>query len=457
MLPETRHSNGRGPIGTGFTMIEVLVVMAIIAALIGMLIPAVQGVRESARQSHCANNLKQIGLAMLAFEAGNGRLPPGIGTNGWRISLTDNPSNGPCITMPPGIGLQNGFWVMPDFVCMLHMITPHLEAQTFYDALRGPQFKLYTRNEGVSGEEIAKTNGGNFSTVNGIPVPELLCPTDNSGGTFWEPAFVYDKTGTPLATASTVKLAKSNYLPIFSGTWVEDMTWRLGETVSSYTSGGCRDDINKALLQPLPDRSMSNRRAAFGFAVGTKIDAIRDGASCTIAIAEYLRGVSARDGRGAFWFNAPGMQMLLARNPPNSSRADAFRYDAVSQASTDLDSACYGYQDGQGCPASTYPDECTNSDVWPKGFETSNNAFVRSPNNRANLGLPCMPETFSTNSFGRYSHASSRSRHRGGVNVVFCDGHVQFVSDAVDSNRTAPNYGTWQRLCWIDDGLFVEP
>lgn len=62
--------------GVGFTLVELLVVMAIIGLLVGLLLPAVQAARESARRAHCLGNLRQLGLALQNYADSLGRLPP---------------------------------------------------------------------------------------------------------------------------------------------------------------------------------------------------------------------------------------------------------------------------------------------------------------------------------------------------------------------------------------------
>ena len=76
MSPSSLFTNNKDRKRAGFTLIELLVVIAIIAILAAMLVPAVQKAREAAARATCANNLKQLGLAMRMFADMKGGLPP---------------------------------------------------------------------------------------------------------------------------------------------------------------------------------------------------------------------------------------------------------------------------------------------------------------------------------------------------------------------------------------------
>ena len=99
----------------GFTLVELLVVIAIIAILIALLLPAIQATREAARRAACSNNLRQVALAMHNYHDGNGALPPGVsgaspywGMGNWQVSILEYIEQGYLRKQYCDYGMSNG-------------------------------------------------------------------------------------------------------------------------------------------------------------------------------------------------------------------------------------------------------------------------------------------------------------------------------------------------------------
>ncbi len=135
----------------GFTLVELLVVIAIIALLIGLLLPAVQGARESARRVQCGNQLKQFALALQAYHSSFDVLPSGI--------INRNRSN-------PDATATNAWQLVSGPDTWFAEILPRIEQQALYDRL----------DFGVR-----PGTPGNANLV-AQPMAGVACPSDPRGG-----------------------------------------------------------------------------------------------------------------------------------------------------------------------------------------------------------------------------------------------------------------------------------
>jgi prepilin-type N-terminal cleavage/methylation domain-containing protein/prepilin-type processing-associated H-X9-DG protein len=161
----------------GFTLIEVLVVVAIIGVLVALLVPAVQGAREAARRAQCTNNLKQMGIALHNYHESLGRFPMG-----WVAAQSADP-----IYTSPG-------W------CWAAMLLPRLEQNLLYAAT----------NFMAPSEDPA--NATSRTTI----LEVYVCPSDRETGVFK----LMTETQAPIADFAT-----SSYAGCFgSGPPLADVT-----------------------------------------------------------------------------------------------------------------------------------------------------------------------------------------------------------------------------------------
>jgi prepilin-type N-terminal cleavage/methylation domain-containing protein/prepilin-type processing-associated H-X9-DG protein len=249
----------------GFSLIELMVVIAVIGILVALLLPAVQYAREAARRNSCRSNIRQIGIALQNYEAQYQYFPPGgIARADWANS---NQCSTPYCTLNKGADASLG----PScFVLLL----PYFEQKNIYNAVN---FKLPIRSPENTTAVTQK-------------IDLYVCPTDTSGG------------GASLTAASNAP--QSYATPMHKGNYAAN--W-----------GAAGGDVDLRFIRKKPLLI-----GAFGWDSDTRgKDLDRDGRSNTVVFAEILASKSVNDGRGVWALPGVGVSGIASRsddpNPDN--------------------------------------------------------------------------------------------------------------------------------------------
>jgi len=234
----------------GFTLIELLVVIAIIAILIGLLLPAVQKVREAAARMKCSNQLKQLALACHSYHDANGGLPPAYYVNLSAFGWGDENNMGPN-------------WGV--------LILPYIEQDNLQKTVTASitNYINYAKSGGATG-----SNDQTWRNIRTTNIPTMMCPSESFG---------------------TVQGNRAG------GSWAR----------GNYAANMGPGDPNSAANGGSPQYGITTYGTVSAGGVmcinwGSTLPGIEDGSSNTLMIGHLRVGPVADDMRGTWAFGLPG-------------------------------------------------------------------------------------------------------------------------------------------------------
>ena len=243
----------------GFTLVDLLVVIAIIGSLVAVLLPAVQSARESARRSHCTNNLRQLGVSLHNFHDSQKALPPGYASNSLGLPAERDPETWDA---PPGWG-----WAA-------HLL-PYLE-----EANITVQIDMNKPIWDPGYAEIIRTT-----------IPTMLCAS--STGSI-DPFFVQDANGNRLVIdGREIEVGRSHY----AASHGQESCWAEAGPISTtlvftdiYTATTKTVDVNGDASRVADGPFFRNSH--------TRFSKITDGLSKTIFLGEHSSALSDKTWTG---------------------------------------------------------------------------------------------------------------------------------------------------------------
>lgn len=229
---------------SGFTLVELLVVIAIIGILIGMLLPAVQQVREAARRIQCANNLRQNVIAMHNYESAFGAFPPGKNDSQGATRRTFDPIFPRASDPTDGQEIAWGVFILP-----------FIEQQNLFD-----QFRVATNDWDLHVVDVLDANG--VPLVSNV-IPGFICPSDSSPNGDFNASWTHEDVLDAGFMAS-----KANYVPVYGA-------------IDPNVSSGDIQQLNNPAVE-----GSGLRWGMFGNNSRTTFPDIFDGSSNVIALGE---------------------------------------------------------------------------------------------------------------------------------------------------------------------------